>query len=972
MRRGACIVCVLAVAAVGAETEGWRDFSSARSFPKPIKELWRAPIEQGVDSFSVEWRDGATGEVSVAEIGGRLALRIAKRNARGLVVVTAKDVLKAAAGAKIRAAAGCEANDADSEFSYGYLAVYDGDERLFYDSSCSRGSRGGQKQTVIANTENAMPVRKLAHTTVKADGSVSAAIVVASAPSTSFWTEWTLEDFSAADSAWWDKVRKRKPPATAKTVEMSDADLDALALAGPDHTARIERRNGCVRLLVDGKPQLPVFFKGSTSAGVCGFYGGSKMAEAGIDLQSVFVRLGKPKLESQGNGFWTKDGFNVKGAVSELRRGMKRAPNAKYLLSVDVSAYHDFCDEHPDETWVNEAGRRVFGSQVHSPYQLPKKMDSRYWYWASNHSSVWREAAKGRLTELVAELKRTGLSRMFVGVHIAGYHDAQFATVHLDYSKPAVAAFRRWLPTKYESEASLRRAWRDDGVTFETATPPVLHYNYCQHNYFVPGADQAAADYAAFLKKGPFHAQEEFSRHLKRLFGKDIVTVRYCMGAFGGTFCSAYDITPFLESDTIDILCSQPRYGRRMPAIASGYLLPFDSFRKHGKLFLAEFDLRTYGAMTGWETEVFAMGCSSAVDDAMWAAINRKLAGQMYANRQGWWYLDMAGGWYEPDGIASDISETLAAGRALLEKIPSGWRPDVALVIDEDGALMRNTMSQYFNPDEQTLMGEQVQALAGSGVPFDRWMLKDWLAEPKLAERYRAIVFWGLYDVDDERSSLLTRLSSGGRTLVFLAGTGVSRGADALGFRIGVKKFPAQHETRAEPGVQWNMGSLLHASKVVSNYGISRQTWTWQLSSPARLYIEESSGQKVLARFSEDGSAAVAERLEPSVRKIYVASYGGLTPDYFHYLAASSGAYVPTDAAGIEVDMNGDFLSVHCLRGGTENFALPFPARVTNLKTGRVVAERDNVIKMDLQPGETRWYALEKSVDLMSGNVMAK
>ena len=348
-------VIPLFVAAV-AQSEGWENVCPERTLPKPAKELWRAPLEKGIGAFEVSWRDGATGEVSVVRTKKGSVLRIAKRNALGHVVVTAKDILSAEAGAKLRASAGCEARNSDAEYCQAFLAVWGGRERLSYDGSCTPQGRGGQKQTSLANTPPGMPDRKLGHCTVKETSSVSAAIVVAGAPSTSVWSEWTVEDFKAADAAWWTRVRNRKPPASAlKPKEMSDDEFDAAALAGPDHTAKVVKKDGIARLLVDGEAKPPVFFKGSVAASVRGFYGGAKMAAAGMDLQSVHVRLGKPKMSGQGKGFWSKDGFDAVGAVAELRKGMKLAPKAKYLLSVDVSAYPEFCDEHPDEKFNGDS-----------------------------------------------------------------------------------------------------------------------------------------------------------------------------------------------------------------------------------------------------------------------------------------------------------------------------------------------------------------------------------------------------------------------------------------------------------------------------------------------------------------------------------------------------------------------------------------------------------------------------------------
>jgi hypothetical protein len=960
-KAGLAVAVALSSLFVSAADEGWRNVCATRKLPSPVKGIWSAPIDKGAEAFSVEWRDGATGTVSFARTERGHCIRIAKTTPAGYVLVSAKDSFAVPPGAKLRAYAGCESGNADCEYSYGFLRLYGKDENLSFFGMGAYGI-GGPKMNRIANTPQGMPDRKLCHRVAdqKTGTNITAAIVVAGAPSTSVWTHWGVEDFAASSKAWNAAVRARKPPAGADRVPvMTDAEFDACIAKESDHTAKVVSIDGCSRLLLDGKQVVPVFFKGSTK----GFYGGAKMSAIGMDLQSTDIRLGVTK-KNQEHGFWSKDGFDVKGAVAAIRKSMMRAPNAKYLLGINLSAYPEFSDEHPDEVWVNDKGRKVFGHNCHSSYSLPKKMDpNRHWYWISNHSLVWRDAVNEQLTKLIDELKRTGLSRLIVGVHLSGYHDAQFATVHPDYSKPAIEGFRRWLKKKYPTESTLRRAWNDESVTYATATPPRLNDRFGFHNYLKPVAEQAVIDYSAYLQKGPFFIQEDFARHVKKCFGKDIVVVRYCMSAFGGSWNGAYDITPFAKSDAIDIICAQPSYGRRVPGLPFSVRLPVASFHKNGKLFFNEFDLRTYGALTAWETEQATLSYSRATDDPMWCAINRKLAGQMYALRMGWWYLDMAGGWFEPDGIAADIGDTVSVGRRMGALRPSKWRPDVAIVIDEDGAMLRNILFHYYNSDESCLLAEQMQVLAAGGVPSDTWLMQDWLENPSLADRYRTIVFFGMYDIDDRRAALVNRLRTKGRTLVFQAGTGAARGVERIGFRLGQKSFPAQHETAAEPNVKWNMNSLLHASKITELLGVSKG-WPWQYRSPTRLYIEPSPELKSMARFTEDGTIAVAERSDAAAKLVYVAAYGGFTPDYYHHLAMESGAYVPADGYGLEIDMNGDFMSVHCLKAGVYDIRLPFVANVINLKTGAMVASSVKAVKMELEACETRWYQLIPSHNL--------
>jgi hypothetical protein len=180
------------------------------------------------------------------------------------------------------------------------------------------------------------------------------------------------------------------------------------------------------------------------------------MSGIGMELQSTGVRLGVTK--NQERGYWSKEGFDVKGAVDAIRKSMMLAPKAKYLLAINLSAYPEFTDEHPDETWVNDKGQKVFGHNCHSQYWLPKKMDpKRHWYWVSNHSLVWRDAVNEQLTKLIDELKRTGLSRLIVGVHLSGYHDGSRQLVAEPFAPNFWRAsldndWRGWKPGVYLSD----------------------------------------------------------------------------------------------------------------------------------------------------------------------------------------------------------------------------------------------------------------------------------------------------------------------------------------------------------------------------------------------------------------------------------------------------------------------------------------------------------------------------------------
>ena len=85
-----CLTAFLPVRSSGL-TAGWRNDGSRRyELPKAAKSLWSAPLDGGMDAFSVSWRGGAAGTVRI--VGSRFGngLEIAKTNDVGSVCIRPK------------------------------------------------------------------------------------------------------------------------------------------------------------------------------------------------------------------------------------------------------------------------------------------------------------------------------------------------------------------------------------------------------------------------------------------------------------------------------------------------------------------------------------------------------------------------------------------------------------------------------------------------------------------------------------------------------------------------------------------------------------------------------------------------------------------------------------------------------------------------------------------------------------------
>jgi hypothetical protein len=85
-----------------------------------------------------------------------------------------------------------------------------------------------------------------------------------------------------------------------------------------------------------------------------------------------------------------------------------------------------------------------------------------------------------------------------------------------------------------------------------------------------------------------------------------------------------------------------------------------------------------------------------------------------------------------------------------------------------------------------------------------------------------------------------------------------------------------------------------------------------------------------------------------------------ITPIEFNARARAAGAYVPVEPNVMQVNMNGDFVSIHALRNGTFDFKLPFPCKVRNLKSKLEEKVDSGKITLNVEAGETCWFGLER------------
>ena len=126
----------------------------------------------------------------------------------------------------------------------------------------------------------------------------------------------------------------------------------------------------------------------------------------------------------------------------------------------------------------------------------------------------------------------------------------------------------------------------------------------------------------------------------------------------------------------------------------------------------------------------------------------------------------------------------------------------------------------------------------------------------------------------------------------------------------------------------------------------------WKQKQPRWVITDPAA--EVLAVYNS-GEAAVAVKQHKDFRTVFCGVPGSLDPVLFHNIVRSAGGYVVTQPGAV-VDMNGNFLSIHALKGGVYRINLPDE----NMELVCFDSGKRASAELTLAAGESRWFRIVK------------
>lgn len=944
------------------KTPGWyNDKALGDHLGGPAENmLSNSGFEKGgtfLEDWSFSLQDGAEGTVEWDESrskSGKHSLKITKTNSLGYIRVFSAKPLKDQAGENLSADGSFYTENSWPEYCGGFF-------RLDYGKGLSANRdkyEGFQAEVKLINSSGKLWQKRFLLTKkapAKGDD-VEFSIISAGNPHVIWWDDICLEDRKSAEKRFREDAAKC-PPQKEKIL-ISQDEFTKLIAADKEHEAWLEKKDGICRLLIDGSPVVPSLYKSS-----------AKMADTIANSAPLFQKYGEKihvvQIDFNKDLWMGKDNYNPEAAIKKVENAIREAPGMFIVLTLKINHYEDFCKDYPEDIWLNEKFEKGSGhfSHVNNWGINPKK---GHHFWASYFSENYRNGIYKSSDILLKALKANGYLKRVIGFHIAGGHDAQFALRLMDYSKSALRSFRLWLKEKYGTPEKLSGAWGKNVKSFEDVNLPAFPP---EDFYYNQETDKAFVDFHRFEKSEVFLLQDRFAAYLKKEAGKRILMLQWCMESMGGTQHGAHFMDLFFNSPSMDILVSQSKYTLRLPGQPLKARLPLSSFNEYNKMNLSELDVRTFVSGAGmYRGNIFDPGFRSRTETfASWQSTIRKLAGEMIAYNQGYWFFEIAPDLFNDEKLAADIKNINKDYSIVMQK--PGLSVAQALVIYDEGSMFWtqlpgkrwHNIATYNNADQLFLLGY-------SGVPTDIVTLETLQKNPKLTEKYKLFLFLGACYMDKDKQAFLDKyLKKSGNYIVWLYGAGNISGKTGNQVEAATG-FNAELDYKNHD--QFLIGNIKNSQNLkmlpqpsltfLTAYSLALGTKSYDLYfTPPKWILNNIPEEDVLSRYKDTGKCSSAVRKMNGWTSVFIGEAAGLDPVLFNSIAKKCDAFTASEP-GLVINMNSRFISIHALKGGKYTVNLPFKAgNLVNMFDNSTIAKNSSSFILDAEAGASYWFLID-------------
>jgi len=645
--------------------------------------------------------------------------------------------------------------------------------------------------------------------------------------------------------------------------------------------------------------------------------------DAGVHLYSFGISMPWPKPGEEPDFSQTD---------RAIERTLAHDPEGLLLPRFGMGPPEWWLEQHPDDRMLFDDGKTEGWSMA---------------------SEAWRREMQEHLRALVRHCEEKYGDHM-LGYHPCGQHTGEWFYFRSweprlsDFSPAMSRGFARWVEAKYRTVEALRRAWRDEALTFDQITVPTgeeqLHTTL---GFFRdPQAERKVIDYFEYKQVAMEEPLELMARVIKdETQGQKLVCFFYgylfdMHGIPRGPQGSGHlALARLVQCPDVDILCSPISYLDRELGGAGCFMCAVDTVRGGGKLWLNEDDTRTY--LTSPNDN---FGRVETPQGTFW--VHQRNFAQLWPRRLACWYMDLGGvGWLNGKDIWENIAPMQRFYQQHLDD-PAKWSPEVALIVEEASPWYTACTSELHSP----LVYQMRSQFFRLGTPFRIHLLSDLVAGRMPPAK--AYFFLNCFHLDAAQRAAIQQVTEGGTAVWFYGGGFLGEEASdanmsaAIGLTV----------TRGEP----------QPGKITPNLSTPPPLTPGAPTAPFGpdtvldpLWVVSEEGVEVIGRYADGGVAAAAKQTPHGLRA-YIGALHCPARLLRNFLQASD-VHLYSDSDDV-VLTDGEFLGFVATSPGPKRLIFPGPRTVVNALDGQEVARGVDHLDLEMALGETRLYRL-KEVD---------
>jgi hypothetical protein len=403
-----------------------------------------------------------------------------------------------------------------------------------------------------------------------------------------------------------------------------------------------------------------------------------------------------------------------------------------------------------------------------------------------------------------------------------------------------------------------------------------------------------------------------------------------------------------LSSPEVDFLVSPYSYGFRGIGGEGCSMLPSESLRQHGKLYIFEEDTRTH--LTRHDHPNY--GKADTLDESI-AILKRNFAYILTHGHGIWW---LAGGGPETPHI--DLSQEPAFRPLMrcfrnlgefglhLERAPTA---EVAVLLDDESFFFENLRNDL---DLPLIFQQRLWGLPRMGAPFDTYLLQDFI-EGRLPA-YKLYIFLNAFQLDRERRAALKYgIQRDGRVALWIYAPGYIEDDLSLHNMSDLTGFSFEMGRTA-----W--GPLLHI--IDFQHPITRNL-------PQELFWGTNSRLGPVFHLADDSAHILGEVVYsqgrcragfgvkhfPEWTSIYVAA-PNIPAEVLRGVARFANVHVYNEQGDV-LYATSELVAVHTKAGGRRLFHLPKPVEVVyDLFEYKILVEQTDRFQVELPPASTALF----------------